>query len=116
MTRAKNKVIAGDYKGKLVGVSFSEAFISLTLTNFISINNETVKGLTPLDDDSQISVASAAMRGLIGEMLLGPIGLIAAGTAKRNGIHLLGIEFKDGKRSVVEVDDKRYKEIVQSCF
>lgn len=116
MAKASNKVVAGDYKGKLVGGSFGEAFISLTMTNFLYLNKDTVRSLTPLDDDSQISVASAAMRGLVGELLLGPIGLVAAATAKRNGIHIVGIEFKDGKRSVVEVDDKRYKNMIQACF
>lgn len=116
MAKASNKVIAGDYKGKLVGGSFGEAYISLTLTKLLYLNKETVSSLSPLDDDSQISVASAAMRGLVGELVLGPIGLIAAATAKRNGIHILGIEFKDGKRSVVEVDDKRYRNMISSCF
>lgn len=116
MARASNKVIAGDYKGKLVGGSFGEAFVSLAMTKLLYLNKDTVSSLTPLDDDSQISVASAAMRGLVGELVLGPIGLIAAATAKRNGIHIVGIEFKDGKRSVVEVDDKRYRNMVQACF
>lgn len=116
MARASNKVIAGDYKGKLVGGGFGEAFISLAMTKLLYLNKDTVSSLTPLDDDSQISVASAAMRGLVGELVLGPIGLIAAATAKRNGIHIVGIEFKDGKRSVVEVDDKRYRNMVQACF
>lgn len=116
MARASNRVIAGDYKGKLVGGSFGEAFISLAMTKLLYLNKDTVSSLTPLDDDSQISVASAAMRGLVGELVLGPIGLIAAATAKRNGIHIVGIEFKDGKRSVVEVDDKRYRNMVQACF
>lgn len=116
MARASNKVIAGDYKGKLVGGSFGDAFISLTMTKFLNLNKETVSSLTPLDDDSQINVTSAAMRGLVGELVLGPIGLVAAATAKRNGIHIVGIEFKDGKRSVVEVDDKRYKSMISSCF
>lgn len=116
MAKASNKVVAGDYKGKMVGGSFGEAFISLTMTKFLYLNKDTVRSLTPLDDDSQISVASAAMRGLVGELVLGPIGLVAAVTAKRNGIHIVGIEFKDGKRSVVEVDDKRYKNMMQACF
>lgn len=116
MARARNKVIAGDYKGKLVGGSFGEAFISLTMAKFLYLNKETVDSLTPLDDDNQISVASAAMRGLVGELVLGPIGLVAAATAKRNRIHIVGIEFKDGKRSVVEIDDKRYRNLVQACF
>lgn len=112
MTKASNKVIAGDYQGKLVGGSFGDAFISLTMTKLLYLNKETVSNLTPLDDDSQISVASAAMRGLVGELILGPIGLVAAATAKRNGKHIVGIEFKDDKRSVVEVDDKRYQNMV----
>lgn len=116
MAKARNKVIAGDYKGKLVGGNFGEAFISLTMTKFLYLNKDTVCGFTPLDDESQISVASAAMRGLVGELVLGPIGLVAAVTAKRNGIHAVGIEFKDGKRSVIEVDNKKYKSLVQSCF
>lgn len=116
MAKASNKVIAGDYQGKLVGGSLGEAFISLSITKFLYLNSDTVASVTSLDDDSQISVASAAMRGFVGELILGPIGLIAAATAKRNGFHILGIEFMDGKRSVVEVDDKRYRSIVQSCF
>lgn len=115
MAKARNKVIAGDYDGKFVGGSFGEAFISLTMTKFLYLNKETVSALTPLDDDSQISVASAAMRGLVGELILGPIGLVAAATAQRNGIHIVGIEFKDGKRSVVEIDDKRYRNMAQAC-
>lgn len=116
MPAASNKVIAGDYKGKLIGGSFGEAFVALSLTKLLYLNRETVESLTPLDDDSQISVASAAMRGLVGELLLGPIGLVAAATARRNGVHIVGVEFKDGKRCVVEVDDKRYRYMLQSCF
>lgn len=116
MAKARNRVIAGDYQGKLVGGSLGEAFISLALTKFLYLNKETVETVVPLDDDSQISVTSAAMRRIVGELLLGPVGLIAAATARRNGIHVVGIEFKDGKRSVLEVDDKRYRIIVQSCF
>ena len=116
MAKARNKVVAGDYKGKLVGGNFGEAFISLTMTKFLYLNKDTVCSLAPLDDESQISAASAAMRGLVGELLLGPIGLVAVVTAKRNEIHIVGIELKDGKRSVIEVDNKKYKSLVQSCF
>lgn len=116
MTRARNKVISGDYEGKLVGSFSSTAYIILKLGNNLDLNRFTVDNIVPLDDDSQISVASAATRGFIGELLLGPIGLVAAATAKRNGIHIVGIEFKDGKRSVVEIDDKIYKALISACF
>ena len=116
MARAKNKVIASDCKGKLVGGSLGSPFISLALTKFVYLDHSTVESVVPLDDDNQVSVASAAMRGLVGELLLGPVGLVAAATAKRNGIHTVGIQFIDGKRSVLEVDDKIYKAILNKCF
>ena len=72
MAKARNRVIAGDYQGKLVGGSLGGAFISLALTKFLYLNKETVETVVPLDDDSQISVTSAAMRGIVGELLLGP--------------------------------------------
>lgn len=116
MARAKNKVIASDYKGKLVGGSLGSPFISLALTKFVYLDHSTVEIVVPLDDDNQVSVASAARHGLVGELLLGPVGLVAAAAAKRNGIHTVGIQFIDGKRSVLEVDDKIYKAILNKCF
>lgn len=116
MARARNKVILGDYEGKLVGSFGNSAYIIIKLGQNLDLNRQSVANLVPLDDDSQISIPSAATRGLIGELLLGPIGLVAAATAKRHGIHIVGIEFKDGKRSVLEIDDKIYKALVTSCF
>ena len=39
-----------------------------------------------------------------------------AASAKNKGVYTIAIQFKDGKRSLVEVDDKIYKAIVQNCF
>lgn len=47
MAKARNKVIAGDYKGKLVGGNFGEAFISLTMTKFLYLNKDTRVRLHP---------------------------------------------------------------------
>ena len=63
-----------------------------------------------------MSVVSAATRGFIGEMLLGPVGLAAAVTAKRHEVHIVGIEFRDGERSVIESDSELYKLLAASCF
>lgn len=114
MIRARNKVISGDFQGKLVGHGSGNPFISLSFTKFLFLGSSTVASVVLLDEDSEVSVASAATRGFIGEMLFGPIGLAAAATAKRSGIHVLEIEFRDGKRSVLEVDDKVYASICRS--
>lgn len=116
MARARNKVISGDYERKFVGSSFGKAYISLSPTKLLYLDSSTVEDIVPLDGEEQVSIASAAMRGLIGELILGPAGLLAAATAKQNGVHLVGIRFKDGKRCVIEVNDKIYKTMLVSCF
>ena len=48
--------------------------------------------------------------------LLGSAGLAAGLSAKKNGIYTVAIQFKDGKRSLLEVDDKIYKAIISKTF
>lgn len=37
-------------------------------------------------------------------------------SAKNKGIYQVAIQFTDGKKSLIEVDDKIYKAIIQKCF
>lgn len=37
-------------------------------------------------------------------------------SAKDKGIYQIAIQFKDGKKSLIEVDDATYKGIVAMCF
>ena len=68
-------------------------------------------------DEHQKSAASGVGRGLIGGALLGPVGMLAGGlSAKSKGIYTVAIQFKDGTKSLIEVNDKLYKAIVKSCF
>lgn len=108
-TRAKNKVIAGEYLGKPVGQIAKIPCIILKTTRTISLDNANVSEMELIDESSNISVANAATRGFIGEMLFGPIGLAAAGTATRDERYIVGIVFKDGRRSVLEIDGMLYK-------
>ena len=49
--------------------------------------------------------------------MLGPVGMLAGGiSAKNKGIYQVAVEFTDGKRSLLEVDDKIYKAIAKGCF
>lgn len=117
MAKAKNKVIAGDYLNKpVIGV----AGIPLLAINFkdeIRFNNDTVAKYELITDEHRKSAASGVARGLVGGAILGPVGMLAGGiSAKSKGIYHLAIEFQDGKKSLIEVDDKIYKLIVKSCF
>lgn len=87
---AKNRVINGDYAGsQIVGGGTANAAIALGFIKQLRLNNSTVESY---------------------EVLGG-----VAGAISKNGYQVKVI-FKDGKKSLLEIDEKLYKAIVQACF
>lgn len=114
---AKNKVIAGDYEGKLVSCSLGIASISTSFTKFINLDNSTVESHELVTDEHRKSAKSGIGRGIVGGALLGPVGMLGGAlSAKSKGIYTVAIQFKDGKKSLLEVNDKIYKAIIKKCF
>jgi hypothetical protein len=117
---AKNQVVAGDYKGYIVIETFGEASISFLIKS-VPLNKSTVQAYEVVTADQRKSVASGIGRGIAGGLLTAPIAPvigIGAGllSAKTKGTYQVAIQFKDGKRSLIEVDDKIYRAIVRKCF
>lgn len=113
---AKNKVIAGDYDGKMVMQTFGMVSISTGLFKSVDVNRETIEEYEIVDESNRTSAVSAVGRGLAGGLLLGPVGMLAGLSAKKKGVHIVAIRFKDGKKSLLEIDDKIYSALVKSCF
>lgn len=115
---AKNRVIAGDYAGKQVlGGGAAQAGIALGLIKQLYLNKTTVENYEVIADEHNKSAASGAVKGMVGGALLGGAGMLAGVmSAKEKGIYTVSVQFKDGKRSLLEVDEKIYKAIMQACF
>ena len=119
MASAKNKVIAGDYKRGSVVLFFGTPIIKtgiLSGRKRIRIDSSTVESYEVVDESSKTSASSAVSRAAVGGCLLGPIGWFAALSAKKKGIHTVSIQFKDGHKSLLEVNDKIYKAIIAKVF
>lgn len=117
MSKVKNAVIAGEYAGKGIIGTVGIVQIVLGFNKTVVVNNETVESYEVITDEHRKSAASGAARGIVGGALLGPVGMLAGGlSAKSKGIYQIAIQFKDGKKSLIEVDDKIYKAIVKNCF
>lgn len=117
MAKAKNAVIAGDYNGKLLSCTSGRVFISLGLFKNLELHKQTVASMELITDEHRKSAASGVARGLVGGALLGPVGMLAGGiSAKSKGIYQVAIEFHDGKRSLLEVDDKIYNALIKCTF
>lgn len=113
---AQNKVIAGDYEGKLIANGINCLLLMTGFFKKIKLTKETVESYEVMDEESRTSAASAVGRGLVGSFLLGPIGAAAALSAKKKGTHIVAVQFKDGKKSLLEIDDKLYKVLLKSLF
>lgn len=110
---AKNAVISGDYLGKPVikPLGLDEVMIGKTY-----LNKKTVTAYQIIDETASKSAGSAIIRGAIGATLLGGVGLLAGLSAKSKGVHVIALQFADGKKSLIEIDDKRYKILMMRMF
>ncbi|PFP29395.1 hypothetical protein COJ96_10855 [Bacillus sp. AFS073361] len=113
---AKNKVIAGDYEGFPVHTSFGVTQITTGFVKGIELTKNNVETYEILDETKRKSAASAVGRAFVGGVILGPVGWLAGLSAKSKGTHIIAVEFKDGKRSLLEVDDKIRTAIVKKLF
>ena len=82
----------------------------------VPINKSTVDSYELIGEETQTSATSAVARGAIGAALLGPVGIAAALSAKQKGLHTVAIQFKDGKRSLIQIDGDIYKSLVENLF
>jgi len=113
---AQNKVIAGEYVGKNINGSFGVVSIGLSFTKTLILDKSTVESYEVITEEHRKSATSGIARGLVGGALLGPVGLLAGLSAKNKGTHTLAVEFKDGTRSLIEIDEKIYKAFIQKMF
>lgn len=110
---AKNMVIAGDFKGDSVYISFLTDEVHIG--NF-NVNKQTIANIEIVDEDSRKSAASALGRAAVGAIALGGIGIVAGLTGKNKKSYTLSVEFKSGERSLIEVDEKIYKRIITIMY
>lgn len=116
--KAKNRVIDGEYKGKAIGCSYKEIFISISLFKMIDITTENVESYQLVDEQTFSAGAGAGLaRGLVGGAIAGGIGALAGVmTAPESDIYAVIINFKDGKKSLIEIDGERFNVLKKSLM
>lgn len=113
---AQNKVIAGEYEGKNLMLGRNEVLLYTSFTKSFPLNRQTVSSYEVITEEHRKSAISGISRGLVGGALLGPVGLLAGLSAKNKGTHTIAIEFEDGKRSLIEINEKLYKAFIKTMF
>lgn len=128
MASASNRVIAGKFEGKYIKFGFADRYVlikdissrdtdlSLTPYKELQINKNNVQSYEVITEEKMKSGTSAILRGALGATILGPVGILAGLTAKTKGFHTIAIEWANDEKSLIEVDEKMYKQITKDLF
>lgn len=106
MAKAKNQVIEGKFKGQyLIKDPKNVALICYGWLKSYPITKDNVEKIELVTAEQSRDVGSSVARGLVGGVLLGPVGLVAGALlGKDSKINRFEITYKDGDKSLVEVD------------
>ena len=111
-----NMVVAGDYNGAGIAVGHNSIKICKGFKR-INLTKDMVESYEVITEEHRKSATSGITRGLIGGALLGGVGAIAGAiSAKSKGTYQVAIQFKDGKKSLLQLDDKAYKTLIKILF
>lgn len=73
-----------------------------------------VKSYTVIDESNKNQYS--LWKGALGMALLGGVGAIAGIDGKKKTEYLIAIEWKNGEKSLICIDDEKYKILVKSMF
>lgn len=99
MASAQNKVIYGYLSGHRIIVDMNCPFIvqsgnALTGAHGWIVAKPDVEDYEVLSEDKVRSGTSTILRGAAGAAILGPVGLLAAASGKKNGIYCVNADMK----------------------
>jgi hypothetical protein len=113
----KNAVLEGKYKNKDIFNGANYVAVNAGFFKSVMIDKSTVRAYELVTEDHQKSMASGIARGIVGHALLGPAGLVVGAiSGKKKGSYHVAIEWNDGERSLVHIDDKAYKTLMRVLF
>ena len=111
-----NYILEGKYKNKEIYYPFKSDI--LKIIGGSSIKKERIVSYTILDENSKSSSEYSFWKGALGVALLGEWGAVAGigGKNKSSKEYLISIEWEDGEKSLILLDDEYYKVFVKSMF
>lgn len=114
MASAKNTVIAGDYNTcRLFRMNAALVYISGTMKKMddIFLTPETVEAFEPVTEEIIRSGACKILTGVLDPACLLTLRLHASEAMQKKGVYTIAVKFRDGKRSLMEIDEKLYQAI-----
>ena len=121
MGRASNMVIDGEFKGKSIVCVYGRVSIVVKNAIFgkrkdVYLDYNTVASYQLIDQSSDVSMTSALTRGIVGQAIAGDAGGFAgAMSAKVYDTNIVLIVYRDGRKSLIEIDKTAYECLKKNC-
>ena len=115
---AADLAVVGQFSGKeaMAAVGSNAPVIGLLVNLFVGISlGSNVIIARSIGQKDHKSISKAVHTSII-VALLGGVGILAGLSAKNKGIFTIAIQWKDGKKSLIEIDDKLYKKFINEMF
>ena len=115
----KNIVIKGDYKNYYLSMHKDiDKLILEGINDNIEISKNIICDYNIKYIDFKRDIIDIVVRIIIGVFLIGPMGVLSGFIANKNFIsyRLISIEFKNGNKSLVEIDNRTFKYFVQKVY
>lgn len=114
-----NVVIQGDYNNYAVSISKETSGLFLEGANdSIEFSKDIINSYEVISTEYKKNIIDILVRIIIGSYLLGPIGLLCGFTASNTSVYcnIIAIEFTNGKKSLIKLDKKRFKTLINILF
>lgn len=114
-TMNKNYVLEGEYKNKKIIESQKELLVSTE--EYVlgrALDKKEVSSYTVIDETNKDQYS--IWKGALGVALLGGFGAVVGIGGKKKKEYLIAVEWKDGEKSLICLDDETYKTFVRSMF
>jgi len=109
-------VVAGEHLGWEVKQSMGGVILARGFKK-VKLNKDSIEAYEVITEEHQKSAVSGVARGIVGGALLGGVGMLAGAlSAKEKGIFQIALQFKDGTKSLVQIDEGIYKRLIQDLF
>lgn len=113
-----SKVIKGYHEGKKIKNCTNDViYIQPELFGKpTSLDKTNLANYEVITEDTVKSGSSAILRGTVGTVLLPGIGILAGLSAKNKSKYVVAVEWKNGEKSLLELDQYDYKVLVKTMF
>ena len=113
MSKQINIILEGKYKDKKIYISSTNANLETSGIGWNFTKNN-ISSYTVIDETNKDQYSF--WKGALGVALFGGIGAVAGIGGKNKKEYLIAIEWTDGEKSLILINDEYYKVFIKSMF